>query len=261
MKTCTKCGIEKPLSEFHNCSSRKDGKFSACKVCRNGYNREAAAKLDQSALYKTRMEEKGDAELERRRAYYQANKERIKGKSKQWGLNNPERKKENRARHYLENKEKYITESKEWARGNREKRTQICIAYVERKRRENPREYVATVVARKMLSRILACTGRKKQGKTFDVLGYNRQQFEKHIESQFQQGMSWANHGEWHVDHIIPVSELVRCGLTDPAKINALPNLRPMWAADNMSKGASFELAPPDTLEITRATSCLQKKS
>lgn len=60
MKTCTKCGIEKPLSEFHNSARAKDGKFSACKACRNGASREAAAKLDQSALYKKRMEEKGE---------------------------------------------------------------------------------------------------------------------------------------------------------------------------------------------------------
>jgi hypothetical protein len=121
-----------------------------------------------------------------------------------------------------------------------------------RKREENPREYVATVAARKMLARILGCTGRKKRGRTFDVLGYNRQQFEQHIESQFQDGMTWANHGEWHIDHIIPVSELIRCGVTDPARINALPNLRPIWAADNLSKGALFELAPPDAAHITK---------
>lgn len=252
MKTCTKCGIKKPLSEFHNCSSKKDGKFSACKDCRNGANREAAAKLDQSALYKKRMEEKGEAERERRRAYYQANKERIKEKSKQWRLSNPERRKENQVRHYLENKEKYLSQAKEWARSNRAKRTQICIAHMARKREESPREYVATVAARKMLARILGCTGRKKRGRTFDVLGYNRQQFEQHIESQFQDGMTWANHGEWHIDHIIPVSELVRCGVTDPARINALSNLRPIWAADNLSKRALFELAPQDAAHVTR---------
>lgn len=84
------------------------------------------------------------------------------------------------------------------------------------------------------------------------MLGYNRQQFGQHIKSQFQDGMTWENHGEWHIDHIIPVSELVRCGVTDPAKINALSNLRPMWAADNMSKRALFELAPPDAAHVTR---------
>ncbi len=33
MKTCTKCGETKPLSEFHNNKGHKDGKRYWCKVC------------------------------------------------------------------------------------------------------------------------------------------------------------------------------------------------------------------------------------
>lgn len=32
-KQCTKCGIVKPLSEFHNMKAHSDGKFPICKVC------------------------------------------------------------------------------------------------------------------------------------------------------------------------------------------------------------------------------------
>lgn len=55
--------------------------------------------------------------------------------------------------------------------------------------------------------------------------------------------MSWEAHarGEIHIDHIVPVSKLVSDGETDPAVINALSNLRPMWAADNLAKGAKQE--------------------
>ena len=34
MKTCTKCGIEKPLTEFYLQKARGDGRTSSCKVCR-----------------------------------------------------------------------------------------------------------------------------------------------------------------------------------------------------------------------------------
>lgn len=254
MKTCTKCGAQKPLSEFHNCQSKPDGKFAACKQCRNAASRAARSAIDQSAEYKKRIERIGaQAERERRRAYYQANKDKIKAKTREWSRINPERKKQNSSSHYEKNKAIYIEKAAVWAEENKQRRTQICIAYMDRKREENPREYVAAVAARKMLSRILAATGRKKSGRTFDVLGYNRQQFDSHMESLFQPGMTWANHGEWHIDHIIPVSELVRCGVIDPAKINALANLRPMWAADNLSKHDAFELAPPEASSITRA--------
>lgn len=34
MKTCTKCGEEKPKSEFYYCQDKKDGMQSHCKQCR-----------------------------------------------------------------------------------------------------------------------------------------------------------------------------------------------------------------------------------
>lgn len=260
MKDCTKCGINKPLSEFHNSSRAKDGKFSACKECRNAANRIISSKTDHAAVYRERMARDGDALRQRSREYYQANKDRIKARSLEWSKKNPERKKESRSRHYEQNKDEYLRSASEWAKRNRSRRTEICLAYMKRKRDEDPRSYVATVTARKLLSRILNSTGRNKKGRTFDALGYNKQQFTEHLESLFQDGMSWENHGKWHIDHIIPVSELVRCGVTDPSKINCLSNLRPLWAEDNMAKRDHFELAPPEAGRITRAKTCLRKR-
>ena len=37
VKTCTKCGVEKPLGEFHANNSRRDGRQSACATCKNAY--------------------------------------------------------------------------------------------------------------------------------------------------------------------------------------------------------------------------------
>ena len=35
MRTCTKCGVTKPLDEFHKSKTGKDGVQSRCKECRN----------------------------------------------------------------------------------------------------------------------------------------------------------------------------------------------------------------------------------
>lgn len=48
--------------------------------------------------------------------------------------------------------------------------------------------------------------------------------------------MTWENWGEWHIDHIKPVAQFIREGITCPKQINALSNLRPLWAHDNLSK-------------------------
>jgi lysine/ornithine N-monooxygenase len=40
MKTCTKCGVEKELTEFSKRKNVKDGRTSQCKKCQIAYNRE-----------------------------------------------------------------------------------------------------------------------------------------------------------------------------------------------------------------------------
>lgn len=51
--------------------------------------------------------------------------------------------------------------------------------------------------------------------------------------------MSWNNYGEWHIDHIKPVSKFRN---NTPVRIvNALCNLQPLWAKENLIKGASFK--------------------
>lgn len=67
-----------------------------------------------------------------------------------------------------------------------------------------------------------------------------------HLEAQFAPGMTWENHGNgdgrWHVDHKIPLSAF---NYETPDDIDfkrcwALSNLQPMWAADNIKKGAKL---------------------
>jgi hypothetical protein len=58
------------------------------------------------------------------------------------------------------------------------------------------------------------------------------------LEVKFQQGMSWDNYGQWHIDHIKP---LAKFDLTDRTQFLAAchyTNLQPLWAEDNLSKGA-----------------------
>ena len=38
-KVCSKCKVEKPLSEFHRSPSTQDGHTYCCKSCRQVYNR------------------------------------------------------------------------------------------------------------------------------------------------------------------------------------------------------------------------------
>ena len=100
----------------------------------------------------------------------------------------------------------------------------------------------AYTLARDVLKRLT--NGSKtglKVSKVFDLVGYTSEDLKAHIESLFEDGMTWDNHGEWHIDHIKPVAKFKAEGITDLSIINALSNLQPLRAADNLSKGARFD--------------------
>lgn len=88
---------------------------------------------------------------------------------------------------------------------------------------------------------IKAGTERRKGDRTKDRLGYTPEKFKERIEFNFKPGMSWDNHGEWHVDHVKPIARFVEQGVTDAKMINCLSNLRPMWASENINKGAKWQ--------------------
>lgn len=78
--------------------------------------------------------------------------------------------------------------------------------------------------------------GYVKNESTEKALGYNPIDLMMDMEEKFKDGMSWDNHGEWHIDHINPVSAFDHG--SPPSVINALDNLQPLWASDNLKKGA-----------------------
>lgn len=74
-------------------------------------------------------------------------------------------------------------------------------------------------------------------------LGYTADDLRSHLERQFLPRMGWHNKGEWHIDHIIPVSAFQHLA-DDESEFLAcfgLHNLRPVWKKVNLSKGSRRE--------------------
>lgn len=130
--------------------------------------------------------------------------------------------------------------AKEYANKNKEEIAAYKLAYY-KKRYAEDLEFKGMAVMRDFVKRVLRSSKSAKKNSTNKYLGYSPNDLINHLESQFTEGMSWSNHGEWHIDHIKPVSVFIREGETDPGVINALSNLQPLWAADNMSKRAKWE--------------------
>lgn len=87
-----------------------------------------------------------------------------------------------------------------------------------------------------LIRNTLTGNGYKKKTKTYSILGAEFEQVKLHIEKQFKEGMNWANHGEWHIDHIYPVAMAENKEMV--YKLNHYTNLQPLWAKENLQKGA-----------------------
>jgi hypothetical protein len=57
-----------------------------------------------------------------------------------------------------------------------------------------------------------------------------------HIASQFRDGMTWENHGQWEIDHIKPVASFNLVEVDEQRKAFHFTNLQPLWKSENRRK-------------------------
>ncbi len=92
---------------------------------------------------------------------------------------------------------------------------------------------------RSLIGNSFLSIGSRKNKETQQILGCTFEQFMLHIERQFTKGMSWERMGaEIHIDHILPLATAK--DVRDVIALNHFTNLRPMWAVENIKKGAQL---------------------
>ena len=223
MKKCFKCEEYLGLSNFRKNKRSKDGLQGKCKDCAKKYD----------VVHREANKESIQRSWER---HYQNNTDKVKGRAAKWEADNKD--------HVADRKKSY-----------REKNKDIISIYHSKYRKENllklsaynaiyrknriakDEDFRFLVKVQQALHRII----RRKSDSKDRELGYSSQDLRKRIESQFKTGMTWDNHGEWHIDHIKPISLFISQGETRPVIINALRNLQPLWAKDNIAKGSKYE--------------------
>ena len=68
-------------------------------------------------------------------------------------------------------------------------------------------------------------------------LGCDVEKYKCYIEDNFKEGMTWENHGEWHIDHIKPCCSYNLEDEEEQKTCFNYTNLQPLWAIDNLVKG------------------------
>lgn len=68
------------------------------------------------------------------------------------------------------------------------------------------------------------------------MIGCNQETLAKHLQNQFEDGMTLENFGDCEVDHIRPVSSFNLETSEDMKKCFNYKNLQPLWMKDNRKK-------------------------
>lgn len=149
--------------------------------------------------------------------YYQC-KTLIKNQARKWKDDNLERRRELQKAHYQRHREKIIQDNYEYCK----------------KRRKVDINYNLTILLRQRLNK--AVKNHFKSGSAVADLGCTIEFLKLHLESLFQPGMSWDNQGQWHIDHIKPISSFNLSDYTELKQACHYSNLQPLWAVDNLTK-------------------------
>jgi len=239
-KICTRCKELKKSSEFSKAKNNKSGLKSHCKVC---------SSISRKIYYKIN--------IEKEKEYKKRNKENYKEYYSKYYSENIDKIKETANKHYYHNHEKRLEYNKKYREENPGKMAEYKknweiknrLMLNERKNEFN-RKNPHIVAWRSMLQNTIKRMDTIKEGHTIEQLGYSALELKQYLEKLFTPQMCWNNYGEWHIDHIKPVS------LFDKNEkisvVCALENLQPLWSTTrevdgivyegNLNKGASYQI-------------------
>jgi hypothetical protein len=137
-----------------------------------------------------------------------------------------------------ENNQKIKEQKKRYYYKNTEKVNQYFKKYQKNKRELDP-VYRMICSLRVRVGHFCRSIIKNKNLSATKSIGLNRDDFRKYIESKFKDGMTWDNYGEWHIDHIKPLS--LATSEEEAMQLNYYTNLQPLWAEDNKKKSNKYE--------------------
>ena len=96
------------------------------------------------------------------------------------------------------------------------------------------------IIYSRLVTRIRMVLRGRKSSTTKTLLGCSLDNFKEYLENKFIDNMNWENYGEWHIDHIRPCSSFNLLDQEEQRKCFHYSNLQPLWAKDNLKKGAKW---------------------
>lgn len=224
MKKCSKCGEAKPPSEFHKCAKSSDGLANKCKPCKAEYKRAEYIKSRETCLARTAK-------------YRAANPERVSLAKKAARLKKIDHYKAKEKAAYWNNREAALAYFAQYRQSHKAEKASRDRSYVRQRMAADPL-FRMTYTVRNRIFYAVRDRGFKKGAKTAEMLGCDWIVLREHLEAKFCDGMTWDNYGDWHIDHIVPLASAT--SEEELIRLCHYKNLQPLWAADNIRKGAKI---------------------
>jgi hypothetical protein len=127
--------------------------------------------------------------------------------------------------------EEKIKTKKKWKSENQDKLRKQASNRARVRRKTDPLYALRNNISRRIRENL---TKGYKSELTKNIIGCSIEELKSHLESKFTNGMSWENYGDWHIDHIIPIS--IAKNDDEVYKLNHYTNFQPLWAEDNIKK-------------------------
>jgi len=223
-KKCSKCELILDVSKFTKHSKSKDGYYFCCKSCKSDdakryYDKHSEYVKNKSNNYYNSNKEEA---IKCQKNYYESNRDSLLEYKKEYHLKNKDRQKELNSIYQNTHKSE-IGEAK-----------RIYIS----KRRKDPLFKLKESIS-KLINYSIKNGGYSKKYRSEEILGCKISDFKLFIEKKFKDGMTWSNYGEWHLDHIRPVSWAN--SESEIIELNHFSNFQPLWENENLSKGNRWE--------------------
>mgnify|MGYP001580244573 CR=1 FL=1 len=202
-------------------------------IKRKEYNKRYRLKNEEK-IRKQRKEfrlENEEKIKEQKKKYYLKYKDKILERQKEYGLKNKDKKIEYR----LKNREKYLKQKKDWYLRNKD-RVRECVKQYSQKKYHSDIQYKLACRLRSRINQSLK--DGSKSGSAIRDLGCTIPELKTYLESKFQPGMSWENHGfyGWHIDHAMPLDKFDLTDREQFLKACHYTNVQPLWWRENLVK-------------------------
>jgi hypothetical protein len=168
-----------------------------------------------------------------RKAYYEANKAKECAQHLAWTTKNKDKK----AIH----DKTYKTKHADKAKATHRRWMQMTGSAKYRERYRTDEEYRLRCCLRAGFYQSLRLQNTSKTTSVTQLIGCTMAELKEHLTAQFVGGMSWDNHGEWHIDHRRPVSSYAMADPKQRAACWHFSNLQPLWKKDNQCKSDTWD--------------------